>query len=170
MRPNYTFDGGTHELSIGGKTIRAYHTGRGHTDGDLVVLFVEDRVLLTGDLFVNGHYPNIDLEAGGSVREWPATMQKVLDLGLDFGPVIAGHGPVSDRAGYERFREFLASLWSQTEAVRARGGSLDDADREVDLSTFDLTPLWYVPYLNRSFVIRRAWEEAGGRFTEPADP
>ena len=57
------------EISIGGKTLRLLHPGRGHTDGDLVVLFVEDKVLHTGDLFFNGRYPNIDLEAGGSIRE-----------------------------------------------------------------------------------------------------
>ena len=67
--PNQTFED-AHELSVGGKTIRLQHLGRGHTGGDLVVLFVEDRVLHTGDLFFNGRYPSIDLEAGGSLREW----------------------------------------------------------------------------------------------------
>ena len=65
--PNETFDD-AHELSVGDKTVRLQHLGRGHTGGDLVVLFVEDRVLHTGDLFFNGRYPNIDLEAGGSVQ------------------------------------------------------------------------------------------------------
>ena len=65
--PKTTFDH-EHEIKLGGKTIRLIHPGRGHTDGDLVALFVEDRVLHTGDLFVNGIYPNIDLEAGGSIE------------------------------------------------------------------------------------------------------
>jgi glyoxylase-like metal-dependent hydrolase (beta-lactamase superfamily II) len=93
--PNETFED-THEMRIGGKTIRSYRTGRGHTGGDLVVLFVEDRVLHTGDLFFHRIYPNIDLEAGGSVREWAATLDRV--LALDFDRVIPGHGAVTDRA------------------------------------------------------------------------
>jgi glyoxylase-like metal-dependent hydrolase (beta-lactamase superfamily II) len=157
LLPNLTFET-TQEISIGGRTVRLLHPGRGHTDGDLVVLFVEDRVLHTGDLFSNGVYPNIDLEAGGTVREWGDTLDRV--LALDFDTVIPGHGPVSDRAGLVRFQRFIRSLWSQTSAVAARGGSLDDALRTVDLAEFALRPLWFAPYLNRGFVVRRAYQEA----------
>ena len=86
--PDQTFD---EELRIGGKTIRAIHLGRGHTDGDLVVLFVEDRVLHAGDLFFKARYPNIDLEAGGSIRAWTATLDRVLEL--DFDRVIRATDP-----------------------------------------------------------------------------
>jgi glyoxylase-like metal-dependent hydrolase (beta-lactamase superfamily II) len=157
LLPNSILDGSV-DLHIGNKTVRALSLGRGHTDGDLVVLFVEDRVLAAGDLFFNGYWPNIDLEGGASVREWPATLDRV--LALDFDRVIPGHGPMSDRAGLERFRDFLRSLWTQTEAVVARGGSLADARREVDLDRFGMTPLWFAPYLNRRFVIGRTFEEA----------
>ena len=118
----------------------------------------EDRVLHTGDLFSNGVYPNIDLEAGGSVRDWPATLDRVLTL--DFDTVIPGHGPLSDRAGLVRFHDFMASLWTQTKAVADRHGTLDEALRTVDLGRFGLGRRWFAPYLDRRFVIRRAWQEA----------
>ena len=159
LLPNETFEG-AHELRLGGKTVRSFARGRGHTDGDLVVLFVEDRVLHAGDLIFNGHYPGIDLEAGGSAREWPATMERV--LALDFDKVIPGHGPVTNREGFRAFQRFMRSLWEQTTAVADRGGSLDDALREVDLEPFGLRRLWYAPQLGPSLVIRRAWEEAAG--------
>jgi cyclase len=157
LLPNETFDGATKELQLGGKTIRAYHLGRGHTDGDMVVLFVEDRVVHVGDLFFHGHYPNIDLEAGGSVRLWAGTIDKV--LALPFDVVIPGHGPATSRAALERFRDFMATLWTETNAIRDRGGSLEEATRLVDLDRFGLTPLWFAPSLNRSFVIERTWDE-----------
>ena len=160
LLPNVTFDA-THEFRLGGRTIRAHHLGRGHTDGDLVVLFVEDRVLQAGDLFFNGHFPNIDLEAGGSVREWPATLERA--LALDFDTVIPGHGPLSDRPGMRRFRQFVSSLWSQTRTVADRGGSLEQAIEVVDIEHFGLRVIWWYPVLNRAFVIRRAYEEARGR-------
>jgi glyoxylase-like metal-dependent hydrolase (beta-lactamase superfamily II) len=158
LLPNDTFDTGTKEIRLGGKTIRSYYLGRGHTDGDMVVLFVEDRVLHTGDLFSNGHYPNIDLEAGGSVKLWAATIEKV--LALPFDTVIPGHGQPTTRRQLERFGEFMTSLWTQTVAIRDRGGSEVDALKLVDLEPYGLSPLWFAPYLNRGFVVRRAWEEA----------
>ena len=54
----------------------------------------------------------------------------------------------------------MERLWTQTKQVVDRGGSLDDALRDVTLDSFGLRPLWFVPYLNRGFVIRRAWQEA----------
>ncbi len=158
LLPNDTFDTGTKEIRLGGKTVRSYYFGRGHTDGDMVVLFVEDRVLHTGDLFSNGHYPNIDLDAGGSVKLWPATLDKV--LALPFDAVIPGHGPPTSRRQLERFRDFMRSLWKQTTEIRARGGSEADALKLVDIDEFELSPLWFAPFLNRGFVIRRAWQEA----------
>ncbi len=159
--PNETFDG-VHEMEIGGKTIRSHHLGRGHTSGDLVVLFVEDRVLVAGDLFFNGKFPRIDLEGGGSVREWVGTLDRVLDL--EFDRVIPGHGPVSDRAGLVAFRDFLAELWAAAESAAANRLSLEEtlATAKLDDTGYADVSIPFVIHRDRSYVIRRAWEEATG--------
>ena len=160
--PNETFDE-AHELKVGGKTIRLQHLGRGHTGGDLVVLFVEDRVLHTGDLFFNGRYPNIDLEAGGSVREWDATLDRV--MALDFDRVIPGHGPVTDREGIRAFQRFLRELWSLAETAARQGKSLEETQRLPGFTAdagYETIGIPLVFKLDRNFVIRRAWEEATG--------
>jgi glyoxylase-like metal-dependent hydrolase (beta-lactamase superfamily II) len=152
-----------HELRIGDKTVRSFYLGRGHTGGDLVVLFVEDRVLHTGDLFFNRRYPNIDLEAGGSVQQWAETIKRV--LALDFDRVIPGHGRVTDRAGLLEFQRFIAELAEFASESAAAGMSLAEtlnaANLEHDAAFEELS----VPFLfkfDREFVIRRAWEEASG--------
>lgn len=161
--PNETFDD-SYEIKLGGKTVRAMHPGRGHTSGDLVVLFVEDRVLHTGDLFVNGYYPNIDLEGGGSVQQWITTLDRVLALeGYDI--VIPGHGPVSDREGIRRFQAFLRELWERVEPAAREGKSLQETLASVSLTQdtgFEPMRIPFVMSLDRPFVIRRAWEEATG--------
>ena len=160
--PNQTFES-AHDLVVGGKTIRLQHLGRGHTDGDLVVLFVEDRVLHTGDLFFNGRYPNIDLEAGGSVREWDATLDRV--MALDFDRVIPGHGPVTDREGIRAFQRFLRELWSLAEQAAREGKSLAETQALPGLTAdagYGAIEVPFVFRLDREFVIRRAWEEATG--------
>jgi glyoxylase-like metal-dependent hydrolase (beta-lactamase superfamily II) len=160
--PNETFED-THEMRIGGKTIRSYHMGRGHTGGDLVVLFVEDRVLHTGDLFFHRIYPRIDLEAGGSVREWAATLERVLALAFD--TVIPGHGPVTDRAGLREFQRFIAELAEVAEAAAAEGKTLKETLASTNLkndANFEEMSIPFVIKFDRDFVIRRAWEEATG--------
>jgi glyoxylase-like metal-dependent hydrolase (beta-lactamase superfamily II) len=160
--PSVTF-ADTHDLAVGGKTVRSLHLGRGHTDGDLVVLFVEDRVLHTGDLFFNARYPNIDLEAGGSVRSWGDTLARVLEL--DFDKVIPGHGPQTDRAGLERFRRFVVELAQLAQDAAAKGEGLEAFQRGAPLRAdegFEAMRIPFVLNLDRAFVLRRAWEEATG--------
>jgi glyoxylase-like metal-dependent hydrolase (beta-lactamase superfamily II) len=166
--PNVTFDD-RHELRIGGKTIRLYHLGRGHTGGDLVVLFKEDRVVHAGDLVFNGRYPNIDLEAGGSVREWLETLDRV--LAIDFDQIIPGHGPVTDRAGLQAFQRFLRDLWAQASEAAAAGKTLPETLATVELqhdADYEVYSIPFVVRLDRDFVVRRAWEEAS-RAVSPFD-
>lgn len=160
--PNVLFSD-RRDLRIGDKTIRSLYLGRGHTGGDLVVLFVEDRVLHTGDLFFNRLYPNIDLEAGGSVQEWAKTLERV--LALNFDRVIPGHGPVTDRARLLEFQRFIAELAELADESAAAGRSLEDtlaaARLEHDAAFEEMSiPFWFK--FDRDFVIRRAWEEASG--------
>jgi cyclase len=107
--PRITF-GDEASLDLGEKEVRARHFGRGHTNGDAVVLFPARRTLHTGDLFV-GSTPLIDYSAGGSGVEWTRTLKAALEL--DFDTVIPGHGPIMKRADVEK--------WVATfEAVRKR--------------------------------------------------
>jgi glyoxylase-like metal-dependent hydrolase (beta-lactamase superfamily II) len=152
-----------HEMRIGGKTIRSVHLGRGHTGADLVVLFVEDRVLDAGDLVFNLRYPNIDLEAGGSLSEWIATLDRVLEL--DFDRVIPGHGPVTDRQGILAYQRFLRELWALGQEAAREGLSLEETlatKRLTQDEGFGTIGVPFVFRLDRDFVIRRAWEEATG--------
>jgi glyoxylase-like metal-dependent hydrolase (beta-lactamase superfamily II) len=168
--PNQTFQN-EHELKVADKTIRLIHPGRGHTDGDLVALFVEDKVLHTGDLFFNGRYPNIDLEAGGSVREWVQTIDRVLEL--DFDRVIPGHGPVTDREGLRAFQNFLRQLAGVGERAVREGWSLDQTERGAEIDAdkgYEVMSIPFVLKLDRAFVVRRAWEEATGKFDRIALP
>jgi cyclase len=82
---------------LGGKVAEIYYFGRGHTDGDVVVLFPHDRTLAAGDLFTHGEgLPQlVDHAGGGSQKEWTATLDKV--LALDFDAVVPGHGTVTNK-------------------------------------------------------------------------
>jgi len=152
-------------LVIGDKTLRVIHPGRGHTDGDLVVVFVEDRTLHTGDLFFNERYPNIDLEAGGTVVQWGDTLESLFELPFD--RVIPGHGALTDPAGMRQFQAFIRELADLGAYAASINGSLEDTLVNGRLTADEgYVPITFGPILtlDREFVIRRAWEEATANY------
>jgi cyclase len=165
LLPTETFED-RKTLQIGGKTLELIHPGAGHTDGDLVVLFEDEGVLHTGDLMFNHYYPNIDLEAGGSVQQWVPTLEYLLRL--NFTRVIPGHGETTDRAGLRQFLAVIAQLAEIGRTAAERGWSLEQALATDKLTADeDYSRLWFIVPLpmDREFVITRAWEEATGNFT-----
>jgi glyoxylase-like metal-dependent hydrolase (beta-lactamase superfamily II) len=157
LLPNETFET-EWSLTVGGKTVHAVYPGPGHTDGDLAVFFVEDRVLHAGDLVWNGHWLNVDPAAGGSLRLWAAALDRLLKL--DFDVVIPGHGPGATRADVEHFRDFLQVLWRETYTALARGASRDQVIADLDLSDYPMRRLWFYPVFSRTSVIGHAYDEA----------
>jgi glyoxylase-like metal-dependent hydrolase (beta-lactamase superfamily II) len=89
---------------LGGKVAEIYYFGRGHTDGDVVVLFPHDNTLAAGDLFTIGEgLPQlVDHAGGGSAKEWTGTLDKV--LALDFDTVVPGHGTVTNKQALRQAR------------------------------------------------------------------
>ncbi len=112
--PNITF---TDELTLhlGGKEVRARYFGRGHTNGDAIIYFPEERVIHTGDLFLArsaaanaaaagkpaGRNIYVDYVQGGSFLAWTGTLDGALQL--DFDTIIPGHGPLATRADLAKF-------------------------------------------------------------------
>ena len=113
-------------LYLGGKTVEIYWLGRGHTDGDVVVLFPQYRVLAAGDLFTHGEgLPElVDYSGGGSAKEWPATIDKVLKL--DFDTVVPGHGDVAKKADLVKYRESAQRMWEVATQMTKAGKSKAD--------------------------------------------
>lgn len=133
--PRITFSDET-QVFLGGKEVRARHLGRGHTNGDAVVYFPSERVLHTGDLFVNGGAPFIDYSAKGSLVEWDQTLEKALQY--DFDKVIPGHGPVGAKADLVKWRATLAQLRAHAKAACAGGAA--DALKRMNLEELGMKP------------------------------
>ena len=164
LMPNETFVSDK-IISMGNKTLRLMYPGRGHTDGDLVVLFEEDKTLHTGDLFFFCHYPNIDLEGGGSVMEWGDTIDKILEV--PFLTVIPGHGNITERVNLEQFQGFVRQLASIGKHAAENGISLEETITTDKLTADEgYEPLKMIidVGLNRELVLQRAWEEANEAF------
>jgi len=139
----------TEETSVflGGKEVRAHHFGRGHTNGDAVIYFPALRTIHTGDLMA-GTTPLIDYPGGGSLAEWTKTLDAVMK-GFDFDTVIPGHGPVTNKAGLQTYRNNVEKLQTRVRGLVRQGKSADDIGKvmiaEYGWADKDLHFQWSLP-------------------------
>lgn len=140
--PRLTF---SDQLSIhlGGKEVRAYYFGRGHTSGDAIIYFPDLRVIHTGDLFLGGRFGGrnepgkprgvniyVDYAQGGSFSEWSRTLERT--LALDFDTVIPGHGPVSTKVDVETFKTDLEAMRARIAGLIQRGTGNDELVKIIE--------------------------------------
>jgi cyclase len=119
-------------LRRGKRTIDIRHLGRGHTAADLVVHLPEEGIVMTGDLVV---WPVPLVGSTSYPAAYSATVEKLLSLKANI--IVPGHGPVMRDDSYLRLTSrLLASLKDQTAAAVARGETLEQARRSVDLAEF----------------------------------
>ncbi len=146
--PNITFD---KELSLhlGGKEVRAWHFGRGHTNGDAIIYFPAEKVIHTGDLFLGGSAEAqsaaagkppgrniyVDYAQGGSFLDWTNTLEGA--LALDFDTIIPGHGPVSTRADLVQFNADVAAMRDRIRELIHSGAS-----KQQVLAVFEMDYGW----------------------------
>ena len=116
-------------LFVGGKRIEVYRFGRAHTDGDIVVLFPDHRVLSAGDMFTVGDATPqlIDYAGGGSARDWPVTLDGALKL--DFDQVVPGHGVVVAKQELRKFRDSTMSLKNRVRDMIAKKSTKGEIEK-----------------------------------------
>jgi cyclase len=133
-------------LLDGPDRIDLYYFGRGHTDGDLVVVFPEKGTAYLGDLFPSKGVPAVDVAAGGSMVALARTLATIVSDVQGVRTVVPGHAPPrtvqirADRPGVampttvtmswrdlEEYAAFVADFVGAVQASRERGLSVDEA-------------------------------------------
>jgi glyoxylase-like metal-dependent hydrolase (beta-lactamase superfamily II) len=124
--PDITFSDET-QVFIGGKEVMMKYFGRGHTNGDAMVLFPSERVVHTGDL-ATAAVPFCDTSANCSLIEWDKTIQKA--LAMEFDTVIPGHGPLMKRADLQKYAQNIGVMRDRLKTACAGGTA--DAPKRLD--------------------------------------
>lgn len=128
--PNETFEG-EKGLVVGTKHVVLVDVSPAHTRGDLLVYVPKDRTVFTGDmLFVGGH-PAI---WAGPVSNWIRACDRM--LGWDVETVVPGHGPITDKAGVRRLRDYLVYLLAESKQCRDAGMSFVEAAESIAFDAF----------------------------------
>ena len=78
----------------GSRRAAIYFLGAGHTNGDLVVLLPDDKILFSGDLVVSGRLPYMQ-SADADPHGWEQILTRL--AGLDVTKIAPGHGDVGTK-------------------------------------------------------------------------
>lgn len=135
--PNITFQKEV-RLYIGGEEVQVFHVKRGHTDGDSIIYFPNQKVAHMGDLCFNQVIPFIDRPGGADTREWIETLDAVLSRVDPQSQFIPGHGEVTDAAGLRAYRQYLSDLRAAVAGALQRNPALtrDDALKQINLDQY----------------------------------
>jgi len=147
--PTLTF---TDQMTIvlGGKEVDVRYFGPCHTDGDTWIYFPSRKVLATGDCFNTGNGQGvnltgsptfafyIDYNGGGSFMG----RMKAADaaLKLDWETVVPGHGPITNRAGFTKWRADSDSIRNRMATMLRENKTKDDIVKML-VSDFGWDPM-----------------------------
>lgn len=110
---------------INGMEVRVEHRARSHTDGDSIV-FLGDDVIHAGDTLFNGLFPYIDVDGGGRIDGVIGTLRYILEQMDRSTVVIAGHGPLADRAALQENIAMLETSRARVAEALDQGLSADE--------------------------------------------
>ncbi|HEY6974781.1 MAG TPA: MBL fold metallo-hydrolase [Chitinophagaceae bacterium] len=120
------FDDGEHRVEL-------IKMGPAHTSGDGVAFLPKEKIMVTGDLFVNGNpWGNNVADPDADYDRW----LKVLDTlaAWDVKMVVPGHGELGTTESLKNQRAYLADMLQQVRQGIKDGKSKDELVREIDLS------------------------------------
>ena len=137
--PQQTFRA-SYKLQANGETLALQHVAPAHTDSDIYVHFQRANVIQMGDLFFNGMYPYIDPGTGGTINGMIAAADRILSLADNSTKIVAGHGPLGNKADLTRVRDMLVTSRDRIEKLKSGGKSAQEAVAEKPFA--DLDPVW----------------------------
>jgi cyclase len=152
--PQQTFATSYH-LQANGETLALQHVAPAHTDSDIYVHFQNANVISMGDMFFNGMYPYIDPGTGGTITGNIAAVDKILSLAGNDTKIVAGHGPLGNKADLTKFRDMLITSRDRIQKLKSAGKSAQEAVAEKPFA--DLEPVWGKGIINSEQWVQIAY-------------
>jgi cyclase len=134
--PQQTF-AASYELQANGETLELQHVAPAHTDSDIYVHFQKANVISMGDLFFNGMYPYIDPGTGGTISGMIAVADKILSLAGNDTKIVAGHGPLGNKADLTKSRDMLITSRDRVQKLKSAGKPALEAVAEKPFADLD---------------------------------
>jgi cyclase len=113
-------------LGAGAERVDLYYFGRGHTNGDIFVVFPALRLMHAGDIFSGKNLPILDANNGGSGLEIGDTLAKAHSTIQNVDSVITGHSTVMTWADLKDYSDFNKDFMAAVQSGKKAGRSVDE--------------------------------------------
>jgi glyoxylase-like metal-dependent hydrolase (beta-lactamase superfamily II) len=120
--PKMTYDGPI-TFHMNGEDIRVIPMPPAHTDGDTIVYFPREDLIMTGD-FYRASYPN--LREGGSINGMIEALGKLISIGGPKTQYVPGHGPITNRDDVIAYRDMVVVLRDRVQAQLQQGKTKEE--------------------------------------------
>jgi cyclase len=105
-----------------------------------------------GIVIMNPTYPYIDAGTGCKITGMIAVADKILSLADHYTKIVAGHGPLGNKADLTKFRDMLITSRDRVQKLKSAGKSAEEAVAEKPFA--DLDPVWGQGIINSDQWIR----------------
>ena len=122
---------------MNGEDVQLIPIPNAHTDGDTMVRFVQNDVIMTGDFFRSVQYPNIDRGNGGGLNGMVNGLGQIIARSGPNTKIIPGHGPTVDRAAVMMHRDMMLAVRDRISKMIKDGKSEADVIAAKPWADFD---------------------------------
>jgi len=136
VKPDELVDN-SHAFDLGGVKFQVDYLGSAHSDGDLSLFVVNDRVLYSGDIIFEGRVAYL---GDADTKHWLAALQAMETANL--AALVPGHGPVArePNRALAQTRSYLAYIREVMGAAVEEMLPFADAYNAADWSAFENLP------------------------------
>ena len=120
-----------------GENVQLIPIPAAHTDGDTMVRFVNNDVIMTGDFYRSVQYPNIDRINGGSLNGMINGLGQIIARSGPNTKIIPGHGPTVTRAEVMAHRDMILAVRDRVNKLISEGKSQEEVLAAKPTADFD---------------------------------
>jgi cyclase len=113
-------------IHMDGEDVRLIPIPRAHTDGDTLIMFPHDNVIMCGDFYRSIQYPNIDRANGGSLDGMLDGLARLIGMADANTKIVPGHGPIVGRAEVMTTRDMIVAIRDKIAPLVAQGKTQDE--------------------------------------------
>lgn len=125
------------DIYLGTKKVELWYFGIGHTKGDTVVFFPEEKIAFLGDQIFIGRPQLIHSYKGGNSFAHVKTLSTMLET-LEAERFCSGHSDPIDRNAVKHHIEEMKKIQSTIKSLVEQGKNLEEVKKEFDENYFRL--------------------------------